>query len=156
MFIIRRSLGFILLILLFGCNSAPEKPDTQAFSVDTKIAVSAEVNPDINNRPSPIVVRIFELKNLGNYTESDFYDLFENYESVLGGDLLASEQFHLKPGDTHTLENSLATETKYIAVIAAFRDINRAMWKDAIIIPVEKNTQILIYVDKLSVSVWKK
>ncbi|WP_428353113.1 type VI secretion system lipoprotein TssJ [Methyloprofundus sp.] len=123
---------------------------------DTKIAVSAKVNPDINNRPSPIVVRVFELKNLGIYTESDFYDLFENYESVLGGDLLASEQFHLNPGDTQTLKNSIATETKYIAVIAAFRDINRAMWRDAAIIPVEKDTQILIYVDKLSVSVWKK
>jgi type VI secretion system protein VasD len=50
-----------------------------AFSIDTRIAVSAEVNQDINNRPSPIVVRIFELKNLGIYTESDFYDLFETY-----------------------------------------------------------------------------
>lgn len=91
MFLIRRSLGFILLLILIGCNSSPEKPEAQAFSVDTRIAVSAEVNQDINNRPSPIVVRIFELKNLGIYTESDFYDLFENFESVLGGDLLASE-----------------------------------------------------------------
>ena len=146
----------LLVLLLIGCNSSPEKPEVEAIILDAKITVSTLVNPDINDRPSPIVVRVYELKSLGNYTEADFYDLFENYESVLGGDLLASEQFHLNPGETHTLKNSVAPETQYIAVIAAFRDINRAMWRDSIVIPVEKNTQLLIFVDKLSISVWKK
>ena len=155
MHIIRRTC-ILLVLLLIGCNSSPEKPEAQATIVDAKIAVSTQVNPDINNRPSPIVMRVYELKNLGNYAESDYYDLFENYESVLGGDLLASEKYHLKPGDTYALKKSVAPETQYIAVIAAFRDINRAMWKDSIIIPVEKTTQLLIFVDKLSISIWKK
>ena len=161
----RRGLGLILLALLIGCNSSPEKPEdqaalenpeVQAMLVGTKVIVSAQVNPDINTRASPVVVRMFELKNLGIYTESDFYDLFENYESVLGGDLVATEQFHLNPGDIHTFKNSISPGTHYIAVIAAFRDINQAMWRGSIAIEVKKSTQLLIYVDKLNISVWKK
>ena len=44
----------------------------------------------------------------------------------------------------------------FIAVIAAFRDINRAMWRDSIIISPEEAAQLLIFVDELSISVWKK
>ena len=155
----KRILALILLVLIFtGCNSSPEKPETNEPQVMTDINITAStlLNPDINNRPSPVVIRIYELKSLGVYTESDFYGLFEDYESVLGKDLISSEQFHLNPGDTRIVKNSLSSETQYIAVIAAFRDINRAMWRDSIIISAEKARQLLIFVDELSVSVWKK
>lgn len=156
MHINRIGLAFMLLVLLFGCESVPEKPVAEERFVDTKIAVSTEVNPDINNRPSPIVIRIYQLKNLGTYTESDFYGLFEDYESVLGSDLLSTEQFHLNPGDMDTVIKNIAPEAQYIAVIAAYRDLDRAMWRDSIIIPAEKTAQFLIFVDKLSISVWQK
>lgn len=151
------NIGVILLVfILLGCSSTPENPEAPPTIVDAKIAVSAKVNPDINSRPSPVVVRIFELKSLGKYTESDFYGLFENYESKLGSDLLNSEQFHLNPGDIHTLNHEVSPDTHYIAVIAAYRNMNRAVWRDAIAIPIEKTTRILVFVDKLDISVWKK
>jgi len=164
----RHWLGIILLVLLSnGCNTSPEKPEDTAVgasvpeqqgarAVSINISVSTQVNPDINARPSPIVVRVYQLKSLGSYKESDFYGLFEDYETILGEDLIGSEQLHLNPGDTHTLKSNVAPEAQYIAVIAAFRDINQAMWRDSILVPVEKTAKLLIYVDKLSVSVWKK
>ena len=158
----KRILALILLVLLLpGCNSSPEKSENNEAPVlqvmaEINITASTLLNPDINNRPSPVVIRIYELKSLGVYTESDFYGLFDDYESILGEDLISSEQFHLNPGDTRIVKNSISPETQYIAVIAAFRDINRAMWRDSIIISAEKATQLLIFVDELSVSVWKK
>lgn len=155
----KRILALILLVLLLiGCNASPEKLENNEAQVmtDIKITASTLLNPDINNRPSPVVIRIYELKSLGVYTESDFYGLFDDYESVLGKDLISSEQFHLNPGDMRIVKNSISPETQYIAVIAAFRDINRAMWRDSIIISAEEAAQLLIFVDKLSISVWKK
>ena len=157
----KRILALILLVsLLIGCNSSPEKPENEVpvpqVAADINITASTLVNPDINNRPSPVVIRIYELKSLGVYAESDFYGLFEDYESILGEDLISSEQFHLNPGDMRIVKNSISPETQYIAVIVAFRDINRAMWRDSIIISPEKAAQLLIFVDKLSVSIWKK
>lgn len=146
----------LLTLLLSGCSSAPEKPEQPPTIVNTKITVSLQANPDIDNRASPIAIRIFELKSLGKYSESDFYGLYDNYESVLGSDLLASEQFNLNPGDIHNLKQTTSTGTQYIAVIAAFRDLNKAIWRDHIILPVGKETQIMVAVEKLAISVWKK
>lgn len=146
----------ILFVLLNGCASTPEKIEAQERSIDAKIIVSTEVNPDINQRASPIVVRLYELKTLGAYQKSDFYNLFENYKSALGMDLLASEQFSLQPGDTQLIQHTISPDTQYIAVIAAYRDINQAMWRDSLIISKDKFTQLFIFVDKLNISIWKK
>ncbi len=153
---IKRSL-ILLTLLVLGCSSSVEKKiGTEPLAITSKISVSARVNPDINNRPSPIVVRLYELQSLGKYTESDFSELFDNYESILGAELLHSEQYHLKPGERRTLKENLAAGTKFVAVVAAYRDLNQAVWRDAVIVPSDKMTQLFIFVDRLGISVWKK
>jgi type VI secretion system protein VasD len=67
-----------------------------------------------------------------------------------------SEQYHLKPGDVNIIKRTLSAETRYIAVSAAFRDINQAVWKDTIQLTDEKTTDLLVFIEKLDVSVWKK
>ena len=159
MIIIRRGL-FFLALLLSGCGSSPplppEKAEVPPTVVNAKIIVSGQVNPDIDNRASPIVVRIFDLKSLGTFNESDFYGLFDNYESVLGSDLLDSEQFHLNPGVYHAFKHSTSPGTQYIALIAAYRDLNQAAWRDYIVLPAGKEIQMMIFVDKLAISLWRK
>ena len=153
-----------LLLALIGCNTTPERPveteklavQRQATIVNLDVMVSKQANPDVNDRASPVVVRIFQLKNLGKFSESDFYALFENDKEVLGEDLVNAEQFYLKPGEERSLKNTLEPETHYIAVVAAFRDIDQAMWQDSIVIPAENTDQLMILVDKLKVSIWKK
>lgn len=146
----------LAILLLSGCSSDPEKPEPPPTVIALKIAISAKANPDVNNRPSPIVIRLYELKSIGKYVEADFYALFDKYDSSLGGDLLDSEMFHLKPGDIHTLTKEVSPETKFIAVSAAYRDVDRAVWKDSISIPAEKTTDLLVFVEKLTVGIWKK
>jgi type VI secretion system protein VasD len=160
---------FIATLALFGCSSdpekpAPEKPVTVAepppkappTTVQLHIVVSEQVNPDLNERPSPIVIRIYELKSLGKFEVGDFDKLFENYESHLGPELIVSEEYHLKPGDVNIIKRTLSADTQYIAVSAAFRDINQAIWKDKIQLTDEKTTDLLVLIEKLNISVWKK
>ena len=162
-----RATTVILLIAtlaLFGCSSDPEKPAPVAEpspkapprTVQLHLVVSDQVNPDLNGRPSPIVIRIYELKSPGKFEEGDFYKLFENYDSHLGPELIASEEFHFKPGDVNIIKRTLSDETRYIAVSAAFRDINQAVWKDTIQLTDEKITDLLVFIEKLNISVWKK
>ncbi|BCG65726.1 MAG: type VI secretion system protein VasD [Methyloprofundus sp.] len=156
MHIIKRGL-ILLSLLVLGCSASTEKPvDTEPLAITTQVAVSAMVNPDINNRASPIVVRIYELQSLGKYTESDFSELFEKYESILGAELIRSEQYHLNPGDNRILKEDLAAGTEFIAVVAAYRDLNQAIWRDATVIPADKTTKLFVFVDKLGISIWKK
>lgn len=146
----------VFALLLSGCSSTPEKPEVPPTLVDATFTISAQVNPDVNHRASPIVVRIFELKSIGAFNESDFYDLFENHSSALGGDLLGSEKIHLNPGDVHSIKHNASPETKFVAVIAAYRNLNQAIWRDSVAITANKTTQIMVVANKLTVSVWKK
>lgn len=151
----------ILVIVLFvlylgGCGSEPEKPEPPEpppTLIQAKIIVSNQVNPDVNGRPSPIVMRIYELKNIGKFEEADFYNLLEGYETFLGADLLASEQFHLQPGDTKIVKHAVAPETKYIAVTAAYRDLNEAVWRCSIRIKTAKTSRFDVILDKLRISI---
>lgn len=153
---------FFITMMLGGCASEPpkevpkppiEQPQTK---IRVSISVSGLVNPDINGRPSPIVVRIYELKNIGKFEEADFYKLFENHETSLGSDLSASEKFHFRPGDTKTLGHTVSPDTKYIAVTAAFRDFNQAVWRDSIVIEPAQTSELSIVIDSLNVSITKK
>ena len=152
---------FFIALMLSACSSDPPKEEPkpaepQPTKIQVNISVSSQVNPDINGRASPVVVRLYELKNIGKFEEADFYKLFENHEASLGSDLLASEKFHFKPGDIKTLSHTVAPDTKYIAVTAAFRDFNQAIWRDSIAIESAKTTELSIVLDKLNVSITKK
>ncbi len=153
---------FFITLMLGGCSSEPPKEEPkqpteqQETKIQVNISVSSLVNPDINGRPSPIVVRLYELKNIGKFEEANFYKLFEDHEASLGSDLLASEKFHFKPGDTKTLGHTVAPDTKYIAVTAAFRDFNQAVWRDSIAIESAKTSELSVVLDNLTVSIKKK
>jgi type VI secretion system protein VasD len=150
-----------LTLILVGCGAEPvkeepkEPPKTPETKIQVNIAVGRLVNPDINGRPSPIVVRLYELKNIGKFEEADFYKLFENHEASLGSDLLATEKFHFRPGDWKALGHTVSPDTKYIAVTAAFRDFNQAVWRDSIAIEPAKTTELSVVLDNLNVSITK-
>jgi type VI secretion system protein VasD len=152
---------FIVLntLLLGGCGSDPVKeepkppPETK---IEVSITVSDKVNPDINNRASPIVMRLYELKNIGKFEEADFFKLFEDYEGALGGDLVASEKFHFKPGDIKTLGHTVSPDTKYIAVTASFRDFNQSVWRDSIAIEANKTNELEVVMERLALTIKKK
>jgi type VI secretion system protein VasD len=146
----------VLTLLISGCATDSEKSELPPTFIEAKIVVTGQANPDITGRPSPIVVQIYELKSLGNFEEADFYKLFEDFEGTLGADLVASEKFHLQPGETKAYSNTLSEETNFIAVSAAYRNLNQAIWRDAIAIPAHKSTTVMILLEKLTASIWKK
>jgi type VI secretion system protein VasD len=149
----------LFTLLLGGCGSDPEKPESSAppeppkTLIEAQITVSCQVNPDIDGRPSPIVMRIYELKTLGKFEDADFYKLFNDYASVLGEDLIASEKFHLRPGDAKTIKNSVSPETKFIAITAAYRDLNQSVWRGSIPIEAAKNNEFMVRLDQLNVNI---
>ncbi|WP_411727013.1 type VI secretion system lipoprotein TssJ [Methyloglobulus sp.] len=155
MYIITTAILFITL-MLGGCGSEPKKEEPPETKIQVNIFVSAQVNPDVNGRPSPIVVRLYELKNIGKFEEADFYKLFEDHEGYLGSDLLASEKFHFKPGEIKALGHAVSPDTKYIAVTAAFRDFNQAVWRDFIAIESAKTTELFVVLESLNVTIKKQ
>jgi len=138
-------------VFFSACASAPKPPPPTI--VQGSVEVAAGVNPDSNGRASPIVVKMFELKSLAAFDSADFFSLFDKDKETLGAELVAREDMQLAPKDTRKFERKVQPETRYIGVIAAFRDLEHAKWRGAVAIPAEKVTRVTIRLDVRSVSV---
>ncbi len=119
-------------LLLAACAGAP-KPA----SVTGTIQASPEVNPSASNHPSPLLVRIYELKSAAGFNGADFMSLYQRDQAQLAADMIAKEEFILAPGETKSFAKTLAPETRFLGVVAAYRDIEHAKWRS--VVPIQPN-----------------
>ncbi len=121
-------LFFILVLPLFfvGCGGKKAPPPTQ---LTAKFLASSQVNPNAEGTPSPVVVRFYELKTPGTFEDTDFFTLYDDDTAVLGADLVARDEFKVMPGEELPLLRELDPKTRFVGVMAAFRDLNNAIWR---------------------------
>jgi type VI secretion system protein VasD len=148
---LRIALGFgvgaSLAVLLGGCASAPEPT-----LVSGRLQAANDVNPSVSKRPSPLLVRVYELKSATAFNSADFVALFQRDQAELGADLLGREEFMLNPGESRPITKTLAPETRFIGVFAAYRDLERARWRAVVAIEPGKKHNLLVRADELAIS----
>ena len=147
----RSALTWVLLIataLLASCGSSPPKANKARMTV----VAAADVNPAADGRPSPVVVRIYQLKEDAKFNNADFFGLFDNDQAALGGDLLAREEIELTPGETRQVEFAVAGEAKYLGAMAAYRDVRNAQWRAVQAAP-KKGLMNMVKKDAITVTV---
>jgi type VI secretion system protein VasD len=144
----------LLITLLCGalaaCAGGPPKPAKARMTV----AAQADANPDASGRPSPIVVRVFQLKSDGAFAGADFFALFDDEKKALGPDIVSREEFELSPGERRTMDFAVSGDAHFIGAIAAFRDIRNSTWRVLQAAP-KKGIKNLVKKDALAVSVEK-
>ncbi len=129
--------------LLTACASTP-KPTIVKVSLQTEHSA----NPDVQGRPSPVVVKFYELKSIAAFNAADFFSIFDNEQKELGAELLNVEVFQLRPGERLEVDRPLLPDTRYLAAVAAFRDLEHSQWRATLAMPPkEKIATILIKVD---------
>ena len=133
-----------------GCAGAPPPPKPTV--VAATVQATASANPDARKRASPLVVRIYELKSSAAFEAADFLSLYERDQATLAAEMGAREEFTLRPGDTKPWEKTVAADVRFIGVIGAFRDIERARWKA--IVPVKANARnvVTIRADEITIT----
>lgn len=122
-----------LLLTLTGCSAM--SPYSHMTKLDLSLAGSDQLNPDLNGRPSPIVIRLMELKHPVAFENADFFSLYQRPKEALAPDLVAFEELELRPGETRELKLSVQDGSRYVAVLAAYRDLPEANWR--YVIPIE-------------------
>lgn len=91
------------------------------------LVAATNQNPDQNGRPSPLVVRIYQLADETLFNNAQFYHLLDNDSQILGRDLRKKQQMTIFPGDKNSSKPMvLDRKTRFIGVLAAFRDVDNA------------------------------
>lgn len=129
---IRAHTIFMILMLCCTCAglSACGKP-----RIDLAVASMPNLNPDHSGRPSPVVIKLYELRGDLAFKQSDFQTLFANPTQALGADLIAADEIVFVPGEAKTISYEPMPETKFAGIVAAFRQMDRAHWR--IIVPID-------------------
>ena len=130
--LVRVTLAIALAVALTACGT-PKPPLLKIL-----VTVSADANPDARGRASPIVTRVFELKSLAGFNSADFFSLYDKESEILGADLIGKEELRMRPGDSVILSHPLKPDTKFVAALAAFRDLEKSQWRSAVAVPVKK------------------
>ena len=116
---------FCLCLLSLAVQAQDAKEPTRLV---LRMDAAAQTNPDATGRPSPVKVRIYELKDSNAFAEADYFSLNANDKAVLGGDLLVRDEFILRPGETKRIERKSHPKTVALGILAGYRDLN-SVWR---------------------------
>lgn len=124
--------GFAALMLL-GC-SIPERSDLPV-PVKVSIAASERLNPTEQGRPSPVVVRVYELSGSGRFQREDFFTLLGDLAAARNEEVVDVFEYVVMPGEMRVLRRRASLETRFIGVVAGFRDMHEGAWRALVSVP---------------------
>lgn len=135
----------VLALLLFALLMLPGCAALSPYSTQTRLELTLNgndlLNPDINGRPSPVVVRLLELRNPVAFETRDFFSLYERGGEALAQDLVAREELELRPGDGVELKLRVEPGSRYVGVMAAYRNLPETRWRYVIELAPERLTR---------------
>jgi len=115
------------IVFLSGCGAAPKRE-----VVGLQISATADVNPDLQGRPSPIILHVLELSSEEQFNRLDYVSLTQSSGAALGPDLLGKTRLVLSPGGNSPLPLELNPQTTFIGLVAGYRDLDNATWRTSI------------------------
>jgi type VI secretion system protein VasD len=123
-----------LLVAVAGCQTARRALDTET-SAAINFTVAKDVNPDSDNRPSPLVISVYLLKDSRQFEREDFLSLYESAAKRLGQDLVNSVRLReFVPGEKRTEKIALDPSIRYIGVVAEYVQYDKA--KTTLVLPI--------------------
>ena len=146
------AVGGAVTALLPACGGAPKPAPVVTTLLDGSLQAAAGVNPSVSQRPSPLLVRVYELKGATTFSNADFVALFQRDQAELGADIVSREEMMLSPGESVPIKKTLAPETRFIGVFAAYRDLERARWRAVVAVDIGKKNKLLVRADELAIS----
>ena len=121
----------ITMLIVFSVSLTSCQKTRQVMKVDTsaviEFVVGADVNPDDDNRPSPLVVRLIKLSDARQFEREDLISLYENPAERLGADYIDSIRMReLTPGESRIETIELDDSVQYLGLVAEFSQYQNA------------------------------
>lgn len=145
----RTAIATLLPMLLAGCSAV--SPFSSLTKLNLTLAAAERLNPDQHGRPSPVVVRLIELRHPVAFENSDFFSLYERAEQVLPKDWVSTEELELRPGERRFLKLSVAPHSRYVGVVAAYRDLPHVQWRWVVPVTPQRRTQAELVLDETGI-----
>ena len=113
---------------LAACSSAPPPPPPPT-TIQLTVVGAKALNPDPNGRPSPVMLRLYQLGPSDAFANADFFQVIDQDKATLGPTLLDRQELAVPPDSRQTVTVQPKPDVKTLAVAAAFRAYEEAGWR---------------------------
>ena len=142
--VVRSIIMMSLMLFVVSCSSSKSRVGG-VLNLDTDLKltfiVDGNINPDENKRPSPVFIRLYQLKSPTAFNKLDFIDLYERDNELLGADIISKQRLKpIAPGETRTERFVLEQGVSQIALFAEFSQYQNSHYK--VVFPVTENNII--------------
>jgi type VI secretion system protein VasD len=125
--------------LVSACAKAPviepPPPPPPPVSVVVEAVAAADVNPDVEGRASPVILRIYQLADDAAFSRAEFFPLWNQEAQTLAATAVGQREMRLAPGGRGEFAFKLDPQVRSIGVVAAYRDFRNASWRTSVAIP---------------------
>lgn len=145
-----RGITLVALLTTAACQTTRETLNLDT-TAEVHLYAGQHINPDQDNRASPLVIRLFKLADDRQFGREDFLNLYENADNRLGKDLLDTIVLkELAPGETRIETLELTPDVAYIGVLAEFVQYQDASAVTIFPITAHTSNEIHLQIDKLA------
>lgn len=117
---------------LCGCASdrkPPKESDESGNKIKFSVLVAEDVNRSVSGRPSPVRLDVYQLTANHDFNQADYFDLADNATETLGDKLIQRDRYMVRPGALMDLNMQLDSHTKYVGIVAGYREYAEKKWK---------------------------
>jgi type VI secretion system VasD/TssJ family lipoprotein len=119
-----------------AATAAPSaRIDSATRTLHLSLQAGRLLNTDKLQGSASLALRVYVLRDADAFQRANFDSLYDNDESILGAAMLRRETLHLRPGETRELSLALGSDARFVAVFAAYRELERSQWRSVLVLP---------------------
>ncbi len=125
----------VCALLVLGATVACSGAVVGPVPVGGMLSAAAGINPDVGGRPSPVAVKVYQLQEAGTFETADFFSLWRSPAAALEADLVTTTDLAISPGQEHRFTEEIEPRTRYVGVVAGFREVELSRWRAVVKLP---------------------
>lgn len=119
----------------------------------TTVIAADKLNPNSMGENTPVQVKIFYMTSDAEFQNHDFFTLFEKGKDVIGQNLLDMKEAFIAPGKTMKVMATVDPTVEFVGIIAGFRDVTKGTWKSVTMVPSNKPSFLVAYLEGMELIV---
>lgn len=123
------------------------------------VIAAPDLNPDRTGRPSPALMRVYQLRDPGKFLNAEFDDLSLRADATLAATLIGREERMVQPSTSGELVLTIDPATQLLGVVVEYSDLANSRWRaaspapDGGLLALFKDRKLIIKLDRQAVTV---
>ena len=138
----------ITTLMVFFISACASKPT----HLDLVIKSSKDLNQDLDDISSPLMLTFYELESAERFLKYDFWKILDKSGKKLGSELISQTKHIITPEQEQLYKIAFDDRAKFLGVIGKFRNIkNKSAWRYVINLDKEKYNSASLKIKDFSI-----